>query len=177
MGGMTGCLALADGAGPDTEWVGRAVARIGHRGPDGEGFFADPDVALAFRRLAIIDESAAGRQPMHSADGRYVMVFDGEIYNYPELTQRLAARGVHLRGRSCSEVLIEMYAWLGKDVVRQLRGMYAFAIWDRRSASGSIAVTSPESASALRSEANLSWGLGLDPAAPLVPGWRWPPVR
>src|SRR5579863_131049 len=132
MGGMTGCLALADGAGPDTEWVGRAVARIGHRGPDGEGFFADPDVALAFRRLAIIDESAAGRQPMHSADGRYVMVFDGEIYNYPELTQRLAARGVHLRGRSSSEVLIEMYAWLGKDVVRQLRGMYAFAIWDRR---------------------------------------------
>ena len=132
MGGMTGCLALADGAGPDTEWVGRAVARIGHRGPDGEGFFADPDVALAFRRLAIIDESAAGRQPMHSADGRYVMVFDGEIYNYPELTQRLAARGVQLRGRSSSEVLIEMYAWLGKDVVRQLRGMYAFAIWDRR---------------------------------------------
>ncbi len=132
MGGMTGCLALADGVGPDTEWVGRAVLRVAHRGPDGEGFFADPDVALAFRRLAIIDRSAAGRQPMHSADGRYVMVFDGEIYNYPELTQRLTARGVQLRGRSPSEVLIEMYAWLGKDVVRQLRGMYAFAIWDRR---------------------------------------------
>jgi asparagine synthase (glutamine-hydrolysing) len=132
MGGMTGCLALADGAGPDTEWVGRAVMRIGHRGPDGEGYFADADLALAFRRLAIIDSSAAGRQPMHSADGRYVMVFDGEIYNYPELTQRLAARGVQLRGRSSSEVLLEMYAWLGKDVVRQLRGMYAFAIWDRR---------------------------------------------
>ncbi len=132
MGGMTGCLALADGAGPDTEWVGRAVMRIAHRGPDSEGYFADHDLALAFRRLAIIDPSPAGYQPIHSADGRYVMVFDGEIYNYPELTARLAARGVKLRGRSSAEVLIEMYAWLGKDVLRQLRGMYAFAIWDRR---------------------------------------------
>ncbi len=132
MGGMTGCLALADGAGPDTEWAVRAVARVAHRGPDSDGFFADGDLALAFRRLAVIDQSAAGRQPVQSADGRYVMVFDGEIYNYPELTQRLAARGVQLRSRSSSEVLIEMYAWLGRDVVRQLRGMYAFAIWDRR---------------------------------------------
>jgi asparagine synthase (glutamine-hydrolysing) len=132
MGGITGCLALADGAGPDTEWVGRATVRIAHRGPDDQGFFTDPDLALGFRRLAVIDPSPAGRQPMHSADGRYVMVFDGEIYNYVELAQRLAGRGVQLRGRSSSEVLLEMYAWLGKDVVRQLRGMYAFAIWDRR---------------------------------------------
>src|SRR6202522_529425 len=132
MGGITGCLALADGAGPDPEWVGRAAMRIAHRGPDDEGFFVDPDLALGFRRLAVIDPSPAGHQPMHSADGRYVMVFDGEIYNYVELAQRLAARGVQLRTRSCSEVLLEMYAWLGKDVVRQLRGMYAFAIWDRR---------------------------------------------
>jgi asparagine synthase (glutamine-hydrolysing) len=132
MGGMTGCLALADGAGPDTEWVGRAALRVAHRGPDDEGFFADPDLALGFGRLAVIDPTAGGRQPMYSADGRYVMVFDGEIYNYVELAQRLAARGVQLRTRSGAEVLIEMYAWLGKDVVRQLRGMYAFAIWDRR---------------------------------------------
>jgi asparagine synthase (glutamine-hydrolysing) len=132
MGGMTGCLALADGAGPDTEWLGRAALRVAHRGPDGEGFFADHDLALAFSRLAVIDPSAAARQPVYSADGRYVMVFDGEIYNYIELAQRLAGRGIQLRTRSAAEVLIEMYAWLGKDVVRQLRGMYAFAIWDRR---------------------------------------------
>jgi asparagine synthase (glutamine-hydrolysing) len=132
MGGMTGCLALADGAGPDTEWVGRAALRIAHRGPDDEGFFSDPDLALAFRRLAIIDTSPAGRQPMHSANGRYVMAFDGEIYNYVELARRLLARGVQLRSRSSSEVLLEMYGWLGRDVVRELRGMYAFAIWDRR---------------------------------------------
>src|ERR1700691_3163932 len=132
MCGITGCLALADGAGPDPEWVGRAAMRIAHRGPDDEGFFADPDLALGVRRLAVIDPSPAGRQPMHSADGRYVMVFDREIYNYLELAQRLADRGVRLRGRSSAEVLLELYAWLGKDVVRQLRGMYAFAIWDRR---------------------------------------------
>ncbi len=132
MGGITGCLALADGAGPDTEWVGRGALRIAHRGPDDQGFFTDTALAFGFRRLAVIDPSPAGRQPMQSADGRYVMVFDGEIYNYVELAQRLAARGVQLRGRSNAEVLLEMYAWVGKDVVRQLRGMYAFAIWDRR---------------------------------------------
>jgi asparagine synthase (glutamine-hydrolysing) len=132
MGGMTGCLALADGAGPDAPWVRHAVTRVGHRGPDDEGFFTDSDLALGFRRLAIVDTTAGGRQPMHSADGRYVIVFDGEIYNHVELTQRLLSRGVRLRSRSAAEVLVEMYAWLGKDVVRQLRGMYAFAIWDRR---------------------------------------------
>jgi asparagine synthase (glutamine-hydrolysing) len=132
MCGITGCLALADGAGPDTEWVGRAAIRLAHRGPDDEAFFADQHLALGFRRLAIIDTSPVGRQPMQSADGRFVMVFDGEIYNYVELAQRLHAQGVRLRSRSAAEVLLEMYAWLGKDVVRQLRGMYAFAIWDRR---------------------------------------------
>ena len=81
MCGITGCLALADGAGPDTEWVGRAAMRIAHRGPDDEAFFADQHLALGFRRLAVIDTSAAGRQPMQSADGRFVLVFDGEIYN------------------------------------------------------------------------------------------------
>jgi asparagine synthase (glutamine-hydrolysing) len=106
--------------------------RVAHRGPDDEAFYADQHLALGFRRLAVIDTSAAGRQPMQSADGRFVLVFDGEIYNVAELAQRLHARGVRLRSRSAAEVLLEMYAWLGKDVVRQLRGMYAFAIWDRR---------------------------------------------
>jgi asparagine synthase (glutamine-hydrolysing) len=132
MGGITGCLALADGAGPDTEWVVRAALRIAHRGPDEEGVFADPDLALGIRRLAVIDLTSGGHQPVRSADGRYVMAFDGEIYNHADLAQRLAARGVRLRTRSSAEVLLETYAWLGKDVVRQLRGMYAFAIWDRR---------------------------------------------
>ena len=121
MCGITGCLALADGAGPDTEWVSRATMRIAHRGPDDEGYFADHDLALGFRRLAIIDTSAAGRQPAQSADGRFVLVFDGEIYNYVELAQRLIARGVRLRTRSAAEVLLELFAWLGRDVVRDGR--------------------------------------------------------
>src|ERR1035441_8499691 len=69
MGGITGCLALADGAGPDTEWVGRATVRIAHRGPDDQGFFTDPDLALGFRRLAVIDPSPAG--PPANSLGRW----------------------------------------------------------------------------------------------------------
>jgi asparagine synthase (glutamine-hydrolysing) len=103
---------------------------MAHRGPDDEGVFSDGAIALAAKRLAVIDPSAAGHQPMRSADGRFWMVFDGEIYNYPELAQRLRGRGVTLRGGSDSEVLLEAYAAEGKDALRRLRGMYAFAVWD-----------------------------------------------
>jgi asparagine synthase (glutamine-hydrolysing) len=130
MCGIAGCLALADGAGPDSDWVGSATRSIAHRGPDDDGYYSDADIALGFKRLAIIDLSAAGHQPMRSADGRYWMVFNGEIYNYIELAAQLRQRGVVLRSSSDSEVLLETYAQVGKDVVRRLRGMYAFAIWD-----------------------------------------------
>jgi asparagine synthase (glutamine-hydrolysing) len=103
-----------------------------HRGPDDDGVFADGPIALAARRLAVIDPSAAGHQPMRSSDGRFWMVYNGEIYNHRELAQRLRARGVQLRSRSDSEVLLEMFAAEGKDALRRLRGMYAFAIWDTR---------------------------------------------
>ena len=130
MCGIVGCLALAGGAEPHPEWVRLAAERISHRGPDDDGFYADPDIALGFKRLAIIDLSAGGRQPMRSADRRYRMVFNGEIYNYVELGNELQREGVHLRTSSDSEVLLEAYARYGKDVVRRLRGMFAFAIWD-----------------------------------------------
>ena len=130
MCGIVGCLALALEADPDQNWVHTATERITHRGPDDEGFYTDPDVALGFRRLAIIDLSPGGHQPMRSADGRYWMVYNGEIYNYVELGQELREQGVTLRTTSDSEVLLEMYALLGKDVVHRLRGMFAFAIWD-----------------------------------------------
>jgi asparagine synthase (glutamine-hydrolysing) len=130
MCGIVGCLALALEADPDQNWVHTATERITHRGPDDEGFYTDPDVALGFRRLAIIDLSPGGHQPMRSADGRYWMVYNGEIYNYVELGQELRQQGVTLRTTSDSEVLLEMYALLGKDVVHRLRGMFAFAIWD-----------------------------------------------
>jgi asparagine synthase (glutamine-hydrolysing) len=132
MTGIAGCLSLAEGAQPDTDWVGQAARRMAHRGPDDEGVFSDGDIALGVRRLAIIDPSAAGHQPMCSGDGRYWIVYNGEIYNYAELTQRLRSRGIRLRGGSDSEVLLEMYAAEGKDALRRVRGMYAFAIWDTR---------------------------------------------
>src|SRR6516162_3287916 len=130
MCGIVGCLALALEAEPDSSWVATATERISHRGPDDEGFYTDSDVALGYKRLAIIDLSQAGHQPMRSADGRYWMVFNGEIYNYVELGQELLARGVVLRSSCDSEVLLEAYVRVGKDVVHKLRGMYAFAIWD-----------------------------------------------
>ncbi|HUZ38127.1 MAG TPA: asparagine synthase-related protein [Streptosporangiaceae bacterium] len=130
MCGIVGCLALALEADPDQTWVAAATQRISHRGPDDEGFYHDHDVALGYKRLAIIDLSAAGHQPMRSADGRYWMVYNGEIYNYLELGQELREQGVMLRSSCDSEVLLETYARVGKDVVHRLRGMYAFAIWD-----------------------------------------------
>ena len=117
-------------ASPDTRWVDEAAQRIAHRGPDDDGIYSDSDVALGFKRLAIIDLSPGGHQPMCSADRRYWMVFNGEIYNYIELAQELRAEGVRLRTSSDSEVLLETYARTGREVVRNLRGMYAFAIWD-----------------------------------------------
>jgi asparagine synthase (glutamine-hydrolysing) len=130
MCGIAGCLALAHDADPDQNWVAGALDRISHRGPDDEGVYNDADVALGYKRLAIIDLSLAGHQPMRSADGRYWMVFNGEIYNYVELGAELREQGVALRSSGDSEVLLETYARMGKEVVHRLRGMYAFAIWD-----------------------------------------------
>jgi asparagine synthase (glutamine-hydrolysing) len=103
---------------------------MAHRGPDDEQLISDGPVTLGARRLAVIDPSAAGRQPMRSADGRFVIVYDGEIYNQAELAQRLRARGVALRGGSDTELLLETYAAEGREALRKLRGMFAFAIWD-----------------------------------------------
>ena len=132
MSGIAGCLALAEGARPDADWASRAARRLAHRGPDDEGLFSDALVALAARRLAIVDPSTGGHQPMRSADGRYWMVFNGEIYNYAELAKRLRDRGFTPRGGSDTEILLETFAVEGKDFLRRLRGMFAFAIWDTR---------------------------------------------
>src|SRR5690348_5644814 len=130
MAGIAGCLALAGGTRPDADWVLAAVRRMSHRGPDDEQVIADGPVTLGARRLAVVELSAAGRQPMWSADGRYVIVYNGEIYNHAELAHRLQARGVRLRGKSDTEVLLETYAAEGREALRRLRGMFAFAIWD-----------------------------------------------
>lgn len=105
--------------------------KIAHRGPDGEGYYADEDIALGFRRLSIIDLKG-GAQPMSSADGRYVLVFNGEIYNYRELREELRKKhNCVFRTESDTEVLLQAYIIYGDSVVRKLRGMYAFVIYDK----------------------------------------------
>ena len=131
MCGIAGALALREGAHLDRERLCRMAGLMGHRGPDGEGFWADPRgrAALAHRRLSIID-IAGGRQPMCSDDGRIALVFNGEIYNYRELRQFLSDRGVRFHTVSDTEVLLRMYERYGSEAVRHLRGMFAFAVWD-----------------------------------------------
>lgn len=113
--------------------IERAAALLAHRGPDDAGTFADPDagLVLAHRRLAIIDTSPAGHQPMSDASGRFVIAYNGEIYNYRELRKVLEAAGVRFRGHSDTEVLLALYAADGAACLARLNGIFAFAIWDR----------------------------------------------
>jgi asparagine synthase (glutamine-hydrolysing) len=104
-----------------------------HRGPDGEGIFADAaaEVALAHTRLAILDLSTAASQPMHSPDGRYVLIFNGEIYNFQELRAILERRGHHFVSRGDTEVILHGIMEEGRAFLTRLNGMFALAIWDR----------------------------------------------
>jgi asparagine synthase (glutamine-hydrolysing) len=105
---------------------------IAHRGPDGEGQFVDGPVGLGHRRLAILDLSAAGAQPMASPEGRVVVTYNGEIYNHLDLRRELESLGYHFRSRSDTEVLVHGYCAWGLDLVPRLNGMFAFALWDGR---------------------------------------------
>jgi asparagine synthase (glutamine-hydrolysing) len=132
MCGIAGCLSR-DGRPADVEIV-RAMGRaLRHRGPDGEGSLAWPSdaprVALAMRRLAILD-LVTGDQPVFSEDRRIAVVSNGEIYNYVELRDQLAARGHAFRSTGDTEVLVHLYEEHGLELFRYLRGMYALALWD-----------------------------------------------
>ncbi|HVH78991.1 MAG TPA: asparagine synthetase B, partial [Stellaceae bacterium] len=106
--------------------------RMTPRGPDGAGAWYSEDrrVGLANRRLAIIDLSERGAQPMLSADGKLAVTYNGEIYNYRDLRRRLEARGSVFRSDTDTEVLLHLYAWKGEAMLAELRGMFAFALWD-----------------------------------------------
>lgn len=117
----------------DLAAVDAMVAAQRHRGPDGSGVWSDPDarVALGHRRLAIIDLSDAGTQPMSDASGRYVVTFNGELYNYRALRLELEQAGETFRTKTDTEVLLVAWRRWGVDCLDRLRGMFAFAIWDR----------------------------------------------
>src|SRR5215471_15006390 len=117
---------------PDAEAFDRSVQKLRRRGPDDAGIWHDDLVRLGHRRLAILDLTPAGHQPMESSDGRFVIVFNGEIYNHAELRLALQPFG-GWRGHSDTETLLEAYRAWGVDCLRRLNGMFAFAIWDRTS--------------------------------------------
>jgi asparagine synthase (glutamine-hydrolysing) len=106
------------------------TASIKHRGPDAEGFFEDDYIALGHRRLSIIDLDARSNQPFTTNDGRYVIVYNGEIYNYKSITKELRDCGVTLRTTSDTEVLVEAFVLWGPGFVHKLNGMFAFVIYD-----------------------------------------------
>jgi asparagine synthase (glutamine-hydrolysing) len=136
MCGIVGFLGSVGPAGQDAAVVRRMADQLRHRGPDDEGVWADEaaGIALSQRRLSIVDLSPAGHQPMFSACQRYVIVFNGEIYNYEEIRRKLDGETAHAwRGHSDTEVFLEAISrWGIKPALEHAVGMFAFALWDRR---------------------------------------------
>lgn len=134
---MCGITGFWDSTGTDASECGNRVANmtvsLAHRGPDDMDTWVDPrvGVALGFRRLAIVDLSTAGRQPMQSASGRYVMVFNGEVYNFAAMRMALELEGIRFRGHSDTEVMLAGFEhWGMEEAIRRCVGMFAIALWD-----------------------------------------------
>ena len=135
MCGINGIFAYSHAASPlDRDELLRTRDYMAPRGPDAHGDWVSADLRIGFghRRLSIVDLSDAGTQPMFSPDRHLVVTFNGEIYNYPELRRRLEAQGRIFRTRCDTEVLLHLYELKGAGMVHDLRGMFAFAIWDQR---------------------------------------------
>lgn len=132
MCGIAGILRL-DGAPVECGDIKTMTDAIAHRGPDGEGQWCEGSIGLGHRRLAIIDLSEAAAQPMHSRDGRYVITYNGEVYNYRELRRKLEKAGSRFISNSDTEVVLEaVIRWGIDDAIQRFNGMFAFAIWDRQ---------------------------------------------
>lgn len=123
--GFTNKVDNADGI------ISEMMNKIRHRGPDAEGKFVDGDIALGHRRLSIIDVSSSGDQPIFNEDRSLVIVFNGEIYNYREIREKLIAAGHTFKTNTDTEVLIHGYEQFGEKLLNMLRGMFSFVIWDK----------------------------------------------
>ena len=106
------------------------IDSLAHRGPDGQGVYLDGFVGLGHRRLSIFDLSNAGTQPMISPDGNYVITFNGEVYNWPEIRKNL--RNKKWRSQTDTETILHAYIEHGKNCLKLFNGMFAFAIWDKK---------------------------------------------
>jgi asparagine synthase (glutamine-hydrolysing) len=131
MCGICGILDLS-GRNPSHEALQGMTDAIAHRGPDGEGVFVSGPAGLGHRRLAILDLSPTGAQPMRTGDGRFSISYNGELYNFRELRQDLEHRGHSFRSTSDTEVVLKAYAEWGARCVERFNGMFAFAVWDDR---------------------------------------------
>lgn len=131
MCGFAGFVGEAYGSGNPEALLSSMAHAIAHRGPDGQGILTAPGLGLAHVRLSIVGLSD-GQQPMTDAEGRFTIVFNGEIFNYVELRDELKARGIAFRTGSDTEVLLQLYATYGEACLSRLNGDYAFAIWDHR---------------------------------------------
>jgi asparagine synthase (glutamine-hydrolysing) len=129
MCGICGILKPDPSLVPDRGLLERMRDLIAHRGPDGAGLYLGPGVGLAHRRLSIVD-LAQGQQPMYSHDRRFVIVYNGEVFNHPALKAELEAAGVRYRTHSDTETVLHLYERLGERAVDRMRGMFALAIWD-----------------------------------------------
>ena len=109
-----------------------ATNTMSHRGPDDAGYYVDENVGLGHRRLSIIDLSSAGHQPMTSAYGRYIIAYNGEIYNYLQLKEELELKGFLFRGCSDTEVVVNGFEYWGNAVFEKLNGIFAISIWDKQ---------------------------------------------
>ena len=128
---MCGIVGFTNNIDDSNKVIGEMMDRIRHRGPDAEGKYVDEDIALGHRRLSIIDISSSGDQPIFNEDGSKVIIFNGEIYNYREIREKLVAAGHTFRTNTDTEVLIHGYEEYGEKLLNMLRGMFAFVIWDK----------------------------------------------
>src|ERR1043166_3750072 len=132
MCGIAGIYCFKNGTSVDGSLLQQMTNLLSHRGPDGVGHHLDGNIGLGHRRLAVLDLSEGGRQPMTSEDGKIWITYNGECYNYRDFYPLLHAKGHRLKSTSDTEVLLHLYEEYGLDFLAKIDGMYAFGLWDSK---------------------------------------------